>query len=93
MSHEIRTPLNGIIGLSKLLNKTELTVVQKDYLHKLLASSRTLSSMLNNVLDFSKMEAGRLQLERLEFEPEKCSGILQIRWGLCWKRKKLRLFL
>ncbi|MDQ0495381.1 signal transduction histidine kinase/CheY-like chemotaxis protein [Paenibacillus brasilensis] len=70
MSHEIRTPLSGIMGLSKLLNKTELTDVQKDYLHKLLASSRTLSSMLNNVLDFSKMEAGSLDLERVEFEPE-----------------------
>ncbi|KOS02577.1 ATP-binding protein, partial [Paenibacillus polymyxa] len=71
MSHEIRTPLNGIIGLSKLLNKTELTAVQRDYLHKLLASSRTLSSMLSNVLDFSKMEAGSLELEKVEFEPEK----------------------
>lgn len=71
MSHEIRTPLNGIIGLSKLLNKTELTAVQRDYLHKLLASSRTLSSMLSNVLDFSKMEAGSLELENVEFEPEK----------------------
>ncbi len=71
MSHEIRTPLNGIIGLSKLLNKTELTAVQRDYLHKLVASSRTLSSMLSNVLDFSKMEAGSLELEKVEFEPEK----------------------
>lgn len=71
MSHEIRTPLNGIIGLSKLLNKTELTAVQRDYLDKLLASSRTLSSMLSNVLDFSKMEAGSLELEKVEFEPEK----------------------
>ncbi|MDP1512742.1 response regulator [Paenibacillus sp. CMAA1739] len=70
MSHEIRTPLNGIIGLSKLLSKTQLTDVQKDYLHKLLASSRTLLSMLNNVLDFSKMEACKLELERVEFELE-----------------------
>ncbi|MMZ44472.1 hybrid sensor histidine kinase/response regulator [Paenibacillus polymyxa] len=70
MSHEIRTPLNGIIGLSKLLSKTQLTDVQKDYLHKLLASSRTLLDMLNNVLDFSKIEACKLELERVEFELE-----------------------
>ncbi|AUO08880.1 histidine kinase [Paenibacillus jamilae] len=68
MSHEIRTPLNSIIGLSKLLSKTQLTDVQKDYLHKLLASSRTLLDMLNNVLDFSKIEACKLELERVEFE-------------------------
>ncbi|WP_025675209.1 hybrid sensor histidine kinase/response regulator [Paenibacillus polymyxa] len=70
MSHEIRTPLNGIIGLSKLLSKTQLTDVQKDYLHKLLASSRTLLDILNNVLDFSKIEACKLELERVEFELE-----------------------
>ncbi|KAF6561198.1 response regulator [Paenibacillus sp. EKM202P] len=70
MSHEIRTPLNGIIGLSKLLSKTQLTDVQKDYLHKLLASSGTLLDMLNNVLDFSKIEACKLELERVEFELE-----------------------
>lgn len=91
MSHEIRTPLNGIIGLSKLLNKTELTVVQKDYLHKLLASSRTLSSMLNNVLDFSKMEAGRLQLERLEFEPEKMLRHLADTVGTLLEKKEIEV--
>lgn len=84
-SYESRNPhpLNGIIGLSKLLNKTELTAVQRDYLHKLLTSSRTLSSMLSNVLDFSKMEAGSLELEKVEFEPEKCFGISQIPLELC----------
>ncbi|WP_149095008.1 hybrid sensor histidine kinase/response regulator [Paenibacillus terrae] len=91
MSHEIRTPLNGIIGLSKLLNKTELTAVQKDYLDKLLASSRTLSSMLNNVLDFSKMEAGSLELERQEFELEKMLRHLAETVGTLLEHKEIEI--
>ncbi|MEC0184194.1 response regulator [Paenibacillus peoriae] len=91
LSHEIRTPLSGIMGLSKLLNKTELTAVQKDYLHKLLASSRTLSSMLNNVLDFSKMEAGSLELERIEFEPETMLRHLADTVGTLLEHKKVEV--
>ncbi|WP_068501345.1 response regulator [Paenibacillus kribbensis] len=91
MSHEIRTPLSGIMGLLKLLNKTELTAVQKDYLHKLLASSRTLSSMFNNVLDFSKMEAGSLELERIDFEPERMLRYLADTVGTLLEHKKIEV--
>ncbi|MGM1022710.1 MAG: response regulator [Bacillota bacterium] len=91
MSHEIRTPLNGIIGLSKLLNKTELTAVQRNYLHKLLASSRTLSSMLSNVLDFSKMEAGSLELEKVEFESEKMLRHLADTVGTLLEHKEIEV--
>lgn len=91
MSHEIRTPLNGIIGLSKLLNKTELTAVQRDYLDKLLASSRTLSSMLSNVLEFSKMEAGSLELEKVEFEPEKMLRHLADTVGTLLEHKEIEV--
>ncbi|MGS5019951.1 response regulator [Paenibacillus sp. JJ1683] len=91
MSHEIRTPLNGIIGLSKLLSKTQLTDVQNDYLHKLLASSRTLLSMLNNVLDFSKMEARRVELEKAEFELENMLRHLADTVGILLEHKKVEI--
>ncbi|RJE84297.1 response regulator [Paenibacillus sp. 1011MAR3C5] len=70
MSHEIRTPLNGIIGLTQLLRKTELSIVQKDYLDKMSMSSETLHRMISDVLDFSKIEADKIEMERLPFQPE-----------------------
>ncbi|MEC0232111.1 response regulator [Paenibacillus alba] len=67
MSHEIRTPLNGIIGLSQILGKTPLSDHQKDYLHKIKSSSHTLLGIINDVLDLSKVEAGKLEVERTGF--------------------------
>ncbi|OAS18443.1 response regulator [Paenibacillus oryzisoli] len=67
MSHEIRTPLNGIIGLSQLLGKTPLSEHQKDYLTNITSSSHTLLGIINDVLDFSKVEAGKLEVERTSF--------------------------
>jgi two-component system sensor histidine kinase/response regulator len=67
MSHEIRTPLNGIIGLSQLLGKTSLTDHQKDYLTNITSSSHTLLGIINDVLDISKVEAGKLEVERTSF--------------------------
>lgn len=68
MSHEIRTPLNGIIGLSQLLGKTTLSDHQKDYLYKIKSSSHTLLGIINDVLDLSKVEAGKLEVERTSFQ-------------------------
>ncbi|PQP83310.1 hypothetical protein C0Q44_00875 [Paenibacillus sp. PCH8] len=70
MSHEIRTPLNGIIGFSLLLQRTELTSQQMDYLSKINASSQSLLTLVNDILDFSKIEAGKLILENVSFSPE-----------------------
>ncbi|WP_158081697.1 response regulator [Paenibacillus selenitireducens] len=63
VSHELRTPLSGIIGLTQLIQKTELTPVQQDYVNKISSSSQTLLQIINEILDFSKVEAGKIDLE------------------------------
>ncbi|MDP2572186.1 ATP-binding protein [Vibrio penaeicida] len=62
ISHEIRTPMNGILGIAQLINKTELTDVQQEYLDTLQNSGSHMMSLLNDLLDFSKIEAGLLVL-------------------------------
>jgi len=63
MSHELRTPLNGVIGMTQLLENTDLTPAQSDYLSACRTSGETLLTVIGDVLDFSKMEAGKLELE------------------------------
>lgn len=68
MSHEIRTPLNGIIGVAELLQQTELSEKQRQYVSILQSSSMSLFEVVNEVLDFSKIEAGQMKVEMLGFD-------------------------
>ncbi len=66
MSHEIRTPMNAILGLTELFSKTPLTPSQKSYVDKIRGAGRSLLSIINDVLDFSKIETGHMDIEYSE---------------------------
>jgi len=67
MSHEIRTPMNAIIGMAELLGETSLTREQQEYVHTFKRAGENLLALINDILDLSKVEAGRLELETVEF--------------------------
>jgi len=67
MSHEIRTPMNGVLGMADLLARSDLTSAQRDQVNTIRESGKTLLELLNDILDLSKIEAGRVELHEEDF--------------------------
>ena len=69
MSHEIRTPMNGVVGTAELLDRSDLTEDQKKLVHTIVASAESLLGIIDDILDFSRIEAGRLETVSAPFDP------------------------
>ena len=93
MSHEIRTPMNGVIGMLDFLQSTELTPEQRSHLSIAQSSAESLLNLLNDVLDFSKVDAGKLEFESIDFDLSQYLGDFAKAMALKAQEKNLELVL
>lgn len=79
MSHEIRTPLNGVLGMIQLLSTSKLDAQQKSWVKVINSSGSTLMNIVNDILDYSKIEAGKLSIEKVPFDPRSiCTDLVSL---------------
>ncbi|MBN4079084.1 response regulator [Beggiatoa alba] len=91
ISHEIRTPMNGILGFVRLLNNSPLSKEQREYLQTIEQSAHNLLRIINDVLDLSKIEAGKLKIKSVEFNLRECIEDVEILMSPSAKDKNLEL--
>ncbi len=91
MSHELRTPLHGIMGMADLLRSTILTAEQKSFNDTVTQCAESLLTLVNDILDLSKAEAGKIELESIDFDLHKVTTDLDMMLQLAAQRKGLRL--
>lgn len=91
VSHEIRTPMAGIMGMADFLKATPLNSEQSEYVHHIQQSSKTLLTLINDILDSAKMEAGKMVVEHINFDLNKMLSDVEMMFRLEAQRKNIQL--